>query len=54
MSKGERPPQSSRKIGLREAGRLRAFVSRVVWLNPSGPSDHLPFQGRQSILSATW
>ena len=36
----DRPPQSSRKIGLREAGR------RVVWLNPSAAlGDTSPFRG---------
>ena len=41
-----RPPQSSRKIGLREAARLAKPLRR--------PWRHLPFQGRQSILDAIW
>ena len=43
----DRPPQSSRKIGLREAGRL-AEPLRFA------DANHLPFQGRQSILNANW
>ena len=42
-----RPPQSSRKIGLREAGRL-AEPLRFA------DANHLPFQGRQSVLNANW
>ena len=42
-----RPPQSSPKIGLREAGRL-AKPLRFA------DANHLPFQGRQSTLNAIW